>query len=43
MVSSVLKMTSEELVATLARFHQEFADDAEYQKLRAVFPPDWPM
>ena len=40
MVSSVLNMSSEELIATLARFRQEFADDAEYQTLRAAFPAD---
>jgi hypothetical protein len=43
MVSNVLKMTSQQLVETLARFRVQYADDAEYQELRARFPEDWPM
>ena len=43
MVSNVLNMSVEELAATLARFRVDFADDAEYQELRAHFPADWPM
>ena len=43
MVSGVVNMTTEELVATLARFKTEYADDPEYQELRAMFPADWPM
>jgi len=43
MVSSVLHMTAEQLAATLAQFRETYADDPEYQDLRQLFPPDWPM
>jgi hypothetical protein len=43
MVSNVLRMTTEELEAELARIRDECGDDPEYQALRAQFPPDWPM
>jgi hypothetical protein len=43
MVSGVVNMTTEQLVETLARFKAEYADDAEYQELRTMFPADWPM
>jgi len=43
MVSNVLKMSAQQLVETLARFRTQYADDPEYQGLRARFPEDWPM
>ena len=43
MVSSALKMELDELLDTLTRFRREFADDAEYQRLRDELPADWPM
>ncbi len=43
MVSNTLGMELEQLLETLARFHQELAEDPEYQQLRAAFPADWPM
>jgi hypothetical protein len=43
MVSSVLHLTSAELVAKLAQFRETYADDPEYQELRKQFPAEWPM
>jgi hypothetical protein len=43
MVSSVLHLSSAELVAKLAHFRDAYADDPEYQELRQQFPAEWPM
>ena len=43
MVSSVLHLSSAELVEKLARFRSEYAADPEYQELRKQFPAEWPM
>lgn len=43
MVSSAVDMSKAELVRALARIKREHADDAEYKKLRKVFPKDWPI
>ncbi|MDX6276607.1 MAG: hypothetical protein QOF51_846 [Chloroflexota bacterium] len=43
MVSNVLDMTAQELVETLARFREQYADDPEYQEARAELPADWPL
>ena len=43
MVSNVLHLTPEQLVAALDRFRRDYADDPEYQELRNPFPADWPM
>ena len=43
MVSSVLNLSDEELLAALQRIHEESADDPEYQELRASLPSEWPI
>jgi hypothetical protein len=43
MVSNAIDMGLEELYATLERLRVEHAADADYQKLRAALPPDWPL
>ena len=43
MVSNVLNMSEEELLARLSRIHNEDADDPVYQELRSALPPDWPI
>ena len=43
MVSSVLHLTSAQLVVKLEQFRDIYADDAEYQELRKQFPTDWPV
>ena len=43
MVSSALDMDLEDLLATLERLRVEHADDPDYQRLRKVLPPDWPL
>ena len=43
MVSSVLNMSDEDLLARLMRIRAENADDQEYQTLRTHLPADWPI
>ena len=43
MVSSALDMELQDLLNTLERFRRDYADDPEYQRLRAELPADWPM
>jgi hypothetical protein len=43
MVSNVLKLSQQDLVAVLLRFRTEYGEDPEYQALRQQFPADWPM
>lgn len=43
MVSSVLNMSAEELLGLLQRLAMEYADDPEYQTLRADLPAGWPI
>ena len=43
MVSSAIDLDLLELYATLERLRVEHAADPEYQKLRKVFPADWPL
>ena len=43
MVSNTIKTSVQDLVEALARVSRDFADDPEYQGLRAEFPADWPM
>jgi hypothetical protein len=43
MVSNVLDMEPEALVAELRQLRAERASDPEYQKLRADLPADWPV
>jgi len=43
MVSNVLDMDQDDLVALLKTFKKKYADDADYAKLRADLPKAWPM
>jgi hypothetical protein len=43
MVSSVLNVEDESLLATLQRIAREYADDPEYRELRSQLPADWPI
>jgi hypothetical protein len=43
MVSNVLGLEPEELVAQLQRLRAQAGSDAEYQELRADLPADWPI
>ena len=43
MVSNVLEVDEEDLAKQLRSFKKKYADDAEYQKLRAALPEDWPL
>lgn len=43
MVSSVLNIGEEDLLAILQRLGREYADDPEYQALRAQLPAGWPI
>ena len=43
MVSNVLEMEPDELVARLQELRAQYASYPEYQKLRADLPPDWPV
>jgi hypothetical protein len=43
MVSNVLNLRPEELLAALKRFSESYADDPEYVALRSELPPDWPI
>lgn len=43
MVSSVLNMGAEEVLAALRRMSQEYQGDPEYAEVRAQLPADWPI
>jgi hypothetical protein len=43
MVSNVLGMDQQELIALLKTFKKKYAGDADYAKLRAELPKGWPM
>ena len=43
MVSSVLDMEVDELLAILQRLLSDCADDPDYRHLRADLPADWPI
>ena len=43
MVSNVLELEPDELVAALQDLRAHFAADPEYKKLRADLPDDWPI
>ena len=43
MVSNVLGIDQDELVAVLKTFKTRYADDAEYAKARADLPKTWPL
>ncbi len=43
MVSNVLDMEQEELVALLRTFAKTYAGDQEYERLRAALPKSWPF
>jgi hypothetical protein len=41
MVSNVLGMTDEELLAELRRMAEQYAGDPDYQAARAELPSEW--
>jgi hypothetical protein len=43
MVSNVLEVDQDELTKRVKTFKKKYADDAEYKKLRAALPKDWPV
>ena len=43
MVSNVLEVGEEDLLQRLRSFKRKYADDPEYQKLRAALPKEWPI
>ena len=43
MVSNVLDMEPEALVAALQHLRAQLAADPDYRKLRADLPADWPV
>jgi hypothetical protein len=43
MVSNVLEMEQDELVALLKSFKKTYAGDPEWTKIRAGFPKSWPI
>jgi hypothetical protein len=43
MVSSVLNMEVDELLAQLQRLANDCADDPDYRRLRADLPAEWPI
>ena len=43
MVSNSMKIELQQLLDLLERLRTEFAEDAEYQELRATLPEDWPL
>ena len=43
MVSNVLEVDEEDLIKQLKTFKKKYAGDAQYKKLRAELPKDWPF
>ncbi len=43
MVSNVLEMDRADVVRRLKAFKKKYAGDAEFRKLRAGLPKDWPF
>jgi len=43
MVSNVLNMEAEELLATLQQLREKYTDDADYAALRSQLPAEWPI
>jgi hypothetical protein len=43
MVSNSLHIDLRELLETLKRLRKQYADNAEYRKLRGELPKDWPL
>jgi hypothetical protein len=43
MVSNSLDMELEELLQIVERMRQQYAGEAEYQKMRAELPQEWPL
>jgi hypothetical protein len=41
MVSNYLKVTAEDLLASLRRMRDEYAGDPDYVALRSELPSDW--
>jgi len=43
MVSNVLDLTADELLARLQQMGRAYADDPDYAAVRAALPADWPI
>ncbi len=43
MVSNVLEVDQDDLLKQVKTFKKKYADDAEYKKLRAALPKEWPL
>jgi hypothetical protein len=43
MVSNSLHLPLDELLAEIKRMRKAYAGDAEYKKMRAELPDDWPL
>jgi hypothetical protein len=43
MVSNSLHIELKELLAAIKRMRKDYGSDAEYKKLRAELPKDWPL
>jgi hypothetical protein len=43
MVSNVIEVDQDDLIKQLKTFKKKYAEDAEYKKLRASLPKDWPL
>lgn len=43
MVSNSLKIKLPEFLKTIERLRRDYANDAEYRKVRRDLPDDWPM
>jgi hypothetical protein len=43
MVSNVLNMSAEDLLAELERMKTQYAEDPDYKAARAELPADWPI
>ncbi len=43
MVSNVLEVNEDDLLKQVKTFKKKYGDDAEYKKLRAVLPKEWPL
>jgi hypothetical protein len=43
MVSNVLEVDQADLIKRIKTFKKKYGDDAEYKRLRAPLPKDWPL
>jgi hypothetical protein len=43
MVSNVLEVDQDDLLKQIKTFKKRYAEDADYKKLRAALPKEWPL